>query len=303
MTDKRKIINIVLPLVGLGVIIFYNFCGSSCAYVKGDFFGIDLKYLGIIYAVLLLALTVLKRDVLHMAALSAGIGMEVNLVAFQVRNGVYCPYCLIFAGIVVLLFLFNFRRSRAILAGCAVVLGFLVFLLFFKGSATPAYAEEMVFPSFGKGKVQVRLYTDYFCVPCSRMEPKIEPLLQNLVKKKTITLTLIDTPVHTMTPLYARYYLYILSQDKRFEHTLQFRALLFDAARNKIEDKDKLEEFLKKNNVKFKQIDPRPTFAALSALIKEDSVRSTPTCVIIRDGKKSVFNGEAEITGALELLK
>lgn len=303
MTDKRRIVNIVLPLVGLGVIVFYNFCGSSCSYIKGDFFGIDLKYLGVAYAVLLLVLTLLRKDLLHVAALSLGVGTEVNLVAFQVRNGVYCPYCLIFAGIIVLLFVINFRRSRALLAGCAVALGFLFFLLFFKGAAVPVYAEEMVFPSFGQGKVQVRLYTDYFCVPCSKMEPKIEPLLVSLVKKKSITLTLIDTPVHTLTPLYARYYLYILSQDRRIESTMRSRNLLFEAAKSKIEDKDRLEEFLKKNNVKFKPMDPRPTFAALSALITEDKVRSTPTCVIVRDGKKAVFSGETEITGALELLR
>ncbi len=303
MADRRRVINIVLPLVGLGVVIFYNFCGSSCSYVKGDFFGIDLKYLGLAYALTLLALTLLRQDLLHTAALSLGVGIEVNLVAFQVKNSVYCPYCLIFAGIVVLLFVLNFRRSRALLAGCAVVLGFLFFLLFFKGAAAPVYAEEVLLPSFGQGKVQVRLYTDYFCVPCSKMEPKIEPLLTGLVKKKSITLTLIDTPVHTLTPLYARYYLYILSQDKRLESTMRSRNLLFEAAKSKIEDKDRLEEFLKKNNVKFRQIDPRPTFAALSALITEDKVRATPTCVIIRDGKKAVFNGENEITGALELLR
>jgi thiol:disulfide interchange protein DsbA len=303
VADRRRIINIVLPLVGLGVIVFYNFCGSSCSYLKGDFFGIDLTYLGLAYAVLLVVLAVLGQDLLYVAALALGLGIEVNLVAFQVRTGVYCPYCLIFAGIIVLLFALNFRRSRALLSGIAVVIGFLFFLLFFKGAAVPVYAEEMLLPSFGEGKVQVRLYTDYFCDPCSRMEPKIEPLLTYLVKKKKITLTLIDTPVHTLTPLYARYYLYILSQDKRFESTMHSRGLLFRAAKGKVEDKERLEDFLKKNNIKFKQIDPRPTFAALSALITEDRVRATPTCVIIRDGRKAVFNGEKEITGALELLK
>jgi thiol:disulfide interchange protein DsbA len=303
VADRRRVINIVLPLVGLGIIIFYSFCGSSCSYVKGVFFGIDLTYLGLAYAVLLLVLTLLKQDRLHIAALSLGLGVEVNLVAFQVKNSIFCPYCLIFAGIVVLLFVLNFRRSRVLLSGIAVVLGFLFFLLFFKGAAIPVYAEEMLIPSFGQGEVQVRLYTDYFCVPCSRMEPRIEPLLRSLVKNKSITLTLIDTPVHALTPLYARYYLYILSEDKRFESSMHSRSLLFEAARSKIWDKDRLEEFLKKNNVKFRQIDPHPTFAALSALITEDRVRATPTCVIIRDGKKAVFSGENEITSALELLR
>ncbi|OPY70963.1 MAG: hypothetical protein A4E57_00279 [Syntrophorhabdaceae bacterium PtaU1.Bin034] len=303
MSGKRRIINILFPLIGFGVVIFYNFCGTSCTFVKGDVFGIDLKYLGLGYTALLFLLALLRQDTVYLAVLSAGIGVEVILIGFQVKNGVYCPYCLILAAIIVFLFLLNFRRSKQLLVGLFLVLGFLFFLLFFRGMATPVYAEEAVFPSFGAGKVHVRLYTDYFCGPCSRMEPKIEPLLTDLVERNVITLTMIDTPVHALTPLYARYFLYILNQDKRFDHTLRSRTLLFEAAKSKIQEREKLEEFLKKNNVKFKQIDPRPTFAALSALISEDKVRSTPTCVIISDGKKAVFSGEAEITKALELLK
>ncbi len=299
----RKIVNIAMPLAGFAIIGFYNFCGSTCVFLKGGFFGIDLKYLGLAYALLLLLLVFLRQDLPHLAALSLGVGMEINLVAFQVRNGTYCPYCLAFGAILVFLFLFNSRRSKLPLMGIGVALGFLLCLLFFKGAATPAYADEVLFPAFGKGKVQVRLYTDYFCVPCSRMEPKIEPLLKELVQSNVITLTLVDTPVHTFTPLYARYFLYIYNQDRRFDQALRSRAILFEAARDKIEEKERLEGYLKAHEVRFKECDPRPTFAALSALIREDKVTSTPTCVIIRDGNKASFTGETEITKALELLK
>ena len=303
MKAVKRIANIALPLVGLGVIVFYNFCGSSCTFVKGELFGIDLKYLGLAYAALLFLLALTKRDTAHLAALSLGIGTEVNLVAFQVRSGTYCPYCLTFAAILVVLFILNFRRSRLPFMGAGVALGFLFFLLFFKGVAAPVYADEALMPIFGEGKAQVRLYTDYLCDPCSRMEPKIEPLLKDLVKKKAITLTLVDTPIHALSPLYARYFLYILSQDKRFDQILRSRAVLFAAAREKVETREKLEEYLKAHGVKFKEIDPRPTFAALSALISDDKIHSTPTCVIITNGNKGVFRGEKEITGALELLK
>jgi len=303
MAGKRRIINIVLPLIGLAVIVFYSICDTSCAYIKGDFFGIDLKYLGLGYGTLLLGLGLLNQEVAYLTVLSLGIGTEVNLVAFQVWNSVYCPYCLAFAAILVFLFLFNFQRSRGRLVSLAVVLGFLTFLLFFKGSVTPVYAEEPLLPLFGKGKIQVRLYTDYFCGPCSNMEPKVEGLLTDLVKRNVITLTFIDTPIHTHTPLYARYFLYILNQDGRFDRALRVRAVLFDAAKSKIQEGGKLEEHLKKNDVRFKQFDPRPSFTALSALINEDKIRSTPTCVIINDGKRGVYSGEVDITKALELLR
>jgi thiol:disulfide interchange protein DsbA len=299
----RKIVNIALPLAALAVVVFYNFCGSTCTFLKGGFFGIDLKYLGLIYPVLLVLLVLLKQDLSHLALLSLGVGMEINLVAFQVIHETYCPYCLTFGAILVALFLFNFRRSRLPLMGICMALGFLLCFLFFKGTASPVYADEVLYPSFGKGNVQVRLYTDYFCGPCSRMEPKIEPLLKDLVRRNVISLTFVDTPVHTLTPLYARYFLYIFNQDKGFDQALRSRMFLFGAARDKIGDKERLEDYLRAHEVKFRECDPRSTFAALSALITEDNVKSTPTCVIINGGKKAAFTGESDITKALELLK
>ncbi|HEX7627777.1 MAG TPA: hypothetical protein VF354_02510, partial [Candidatus Methanoperedens sp.] len=51
---------------------------------------------------------------------------------------------------------------------------------------------NMPFPSYGTGPVEVRLYTDYFCPPCRAMEPDVEPLLRDLLKKNAIHLTLVD---------------------------------------------------------------------------------------------------------------
>jgi protein-disulfide isomerase len=170
-------------------------------------------------------------------------------------------------------------------------------------TAGSASAQTAGLPKFGKGPVQVRLYTDYFCGPCSRMEPKVEDVLPELVRKNAITLTLIDLPVHATTSLYARYFLYILNENKDLDRALKSRAALFEAAKDKIEDKEKLEEFLKKNSIGYKEMDPRPVFAALSALIGEDKVRSTPTLVIVKNREKSVFGGEIDIAKALDQLR
>ena len=110
------------------------------------------------YALVLAVLVLLEKEGVFLAVLSLGVGSEFNLVAFQVRNGTYCPYCLTFAAILVFLLLFNWRRSRLPLMGVAATVGFFVCLLFFKGAATPVYAEEVLLPTFGTGKVQVRLY-------------------------------------------------------------------------------------------------------------------------------------------------
>ena len=179
-----------------------------------------------------------------------------------------------------------------------------IFLIFFSLlTAAPVHAARADLPSFGKGKVEVRLYTDYFCGPCSRMEPKIEALLADLVKRDTVTLTFVDTPIHRFTPLYAKYFLYILNNDRVFARVLQCRALLFEAAKSKIETADQLEEFLKGKDVAFTRTDPGPTLAALSSLITEDAIRSTPTLIVIREGQKRVFVGDTDIVKALDQLQ
>jgi hypothetical protein len=191
------------------------------------------------------------------------------------------------------------RRLQA--PSCGLCVSLLIFLVL----PITAFAREksVLIPSFGTGSVQVRLYTDYFCAPCSRMEPRIEGLITELVRKNTITLTFIDTPVHSFTPLYAKYFLYILKKERGFSAVLRARDLLFEAARSKIEQREGLEEFLKKNNVGYREFDAKPTLAALSAMIREDDVKSTPTCIVVKDGKKGVFTGDIDIPKALELLR
>lgn len=196
----------------------------------------------------------------------------------------------------------SIKGLRHLFCVWAVRLGLIVLLTAGPAGLRAGYAEKVEPPSFGKGKIQIRLYTDYFCGPCSRMEPKVEDLLSDLVGRSVITLVFVDTPVHRTTTLYAKYFLYVLNVEHTFNQVLRSRAVLFEAAKSGIEEGEKLEEHLKKNGVRFKVIDPTPTFAALSALMSEDQVRSTPTCVIIREGKKSVFSGDTEITKALQLL-
>jgi len=195
--------------------------------------------------------------------------------------------------------------SRQLAGSKSSILILLIAFVFIFASNVYANASEKSskVPSFGKGKVLVRLYTDYFCGPCSRMEPKVEQTLLELVNKNLITLTLIDTPVHAGTPLYAKYFLFILNVKRDVDHALKSRAVLFEAASNKVENQEKLEEFLWNKNIKFKQSDPSATLATLSSSINEDSIKSTPTCVIIINGKKAVYTGETDITTALQALK
>jgi hypothetical protein len=151
LTDPKRTLNIVLPIVILGDMVFYQFCLSSCSTLHGNLMGIDMKYLGLIVPIPLIVLAVLKLDLLYLLGLSFGIGGEIILVGFQVRHGVYCPYCLLAGAIMLFLFVFNFDRSRKTLMAAFIVIGFLFFQVFFHGSVTPSYGGI----SFGSGTMMV----------------------------------------------------------------------------------------------------------------------------------------------------
>jgi thiol:disulfide interchange protein DsbA len=202
-----------------------------------------------------------------------------------------------------LLFAINLDWSKRKLVGIFAVLGLLFFVVFFDGSVTPAFAAEPLKPSFGNGRVHVRIYSDYFCSPCSKLDPEIAGPIANLVKKNVITATFVDTPAHQHTALYARYFLYALNEKKDIDYANKVRHVLFRAAVLNISDREKLEEHLKKNGVKFKVYDPTPSFSILSGYLNEDKIRSTPTVVILDSGRKQAVKGSANITKAIGEIK
>jgi thiol-disulfide isomerase/thioredoxin len=300
---RIAILNVLLALLSIGIVIFNRICGGSCTYIHGDLFGLDLTYFGQAFMVFIIILSIAGMEFFLTLALSAGLGIELYLIGFQVWFNTYCPYCLAFGGILTILFALNVRKVTIKKAFLTATSALILFAFFFNGSVTPAYAEETRVPSFGTGKIKVRLYTDYFCNPCRAMEAKIEPILLDLVKKNSINLTFVDTPLSKATPLYARYFLYILNEKNTLENAFLGRSVLIEASRENLIDPSQLEEYLKKRGTKFKPFEVKPTFSLLNNFINGDKIKSTPTCVIVQDGKTEMYTGKTNITEALERLK
>ena len=101
----RRAVNSVLPLVALGVMAFYNTCSSTCSSLTGSIFGLDMKYIGLIIPIPLVAFALTRQDLLLLMALSFGVGGELKLISFQAGLGQYCPYCLTSGAIIIFLFL------------------------------------------------------------------------------------------------------------------------------------------------------------------------------------------------------
>lgn len=300
--SRKYLLNVILACIAVGLEIYYSLCGGSCSYLKGDLLGIPLQHVGIVYMACIVLLSLLKRDTLLLLLLSAGVGIEVYLVAFQIWYNTYCPYCLAFGAIVFILFLLNLSQDRKRLSLISMAIALILFSIFFQGSAAPSYAEELLVPVFGQGKVNVRLYTDYFCGPCRAMEPDVEPLLAELVKKRKINITFIDTPFSRHSPLYASYYLYAMNERKELERAFAARKVLMEAAEQKIAESAKIEALLSQKGIKIKLFNPKPVFDAFNRALKEDGINSTPTMVVENGGNKEKVGGGADIVKALKRL-
>ncbi len=304
LMKEKRLFTGLLACTNIGIMSFYTFCDTACRYLKGDILGIDLKYAGMFFMSLILFFLFLNKKTPVLALLSLGVGAESFLIGYQIAAGVYCPFCLAFGIILAIMFAINFERKKIRLMAISALAGLAFFFLAFNGSTTPAFAGENAITSFGSGPIQVRLYTDYFCGPCRAAEAEMELQLINLLEKNTISLTLIDTPVHKYTSLYARYFLYILNESQRFfPQAMQARHVLFEAAGQDIHKPELLEAFLGKKNYKLKPFDVKPVFRSFDAQLKEDKITSTPSCVVIGPRGKEVFVGGANIIKALKSIQ
>jgi len=328
----RNPITIVLAVIGIGIMAYYDYCDTACSYLQGDIFGIDLKWIGIAYMAVIIIFAAFKQTDFVRALLAAGLGVEIFLFSFQLRNNILCPYCLAFAVTVIAAFIVTYDASpswlqnprkmwlyflgevnfpmfkirRLPLAVVALIGYFFVFLTF-TGSVTPAYGQDKVtgIPSLGKGEYEVIVFADYFCPPCRRIDTKAEPLFKELLETGKVKLTFVDVPFSRPTPIYAKYYLYAVNENGDFENVFHVREVLFEAAQvNRIQTEDALVAYLKEKKVSWKTMDEKSVFPLMTALIKEHKVNATPTCVIkysATDIKKYV--GDNKIWEGLTELK
>ncbi len=177
------------------------------------------------------------------------------------------------------------------------------FLILISCTVTCLHAQDSAVPVFGQGKVNVRLYTDYFCSPCKAMETELEPVIEDLLKKNTIKLIFIDTPFSQYSSLYARYFLYGINDRRQIDHVFAVRNALIAASKENISDPAKIEGFLAARGIKTRPTDTKPVFDFYLKMLKEDAVHSTPTAMIERDGKKHKVTGGPDIIRALKSLQ
>ncbi|MCX7856995.1 MAG: thioredoxin domain-containing protein [Deltaproteobacteria bacterium] len=304
---SRRFLTPLLSATSIFVEYLYTRCVYACPTLKGYFLNVELEYVGIIFMIFIGFLSIMRKDDLVLLFLSLGVGAEIFLLGYQVYHGVYCVYCLIFGGILMLQFLMHYKKEKWKLIVCLIVIGLSVFGFLFKGGPAPSYAQtgqEKLISTFGEGKIIVRLYTDYFCGPCKALEPEVEPIIKELVSSNTIQLTFIDTPFFKYSALYARYFLYAINANKRsLDYAFSVRNALIEASNSKLDTPEKLESHLQSKGIKLNKFNPNPIFEVFTRYIREDKINSTPTCVILKEEKKEMYVGGKEIVDALKGLQ
>ncbi|MDQ1278589.1 MAG: hypothetical protein QG555_1632 [Thermodesulfobacteriota bacterium] len=145
--DKlMKILNLIIPVIGAMLMVFYEVCDTSCSALRGTFLGVDLKYVGILFMAALLALNLppvaryaVPVSNLRTMMLAGALGGEILLVRFQIVYDTFCPFCLAFGLCVLILFAANIPKMNQYLALGAFLAGLGAFALFFAGSVLPLY--------------------------------------------------------------------------------------------------------------------------------------------------------------------
>jgi thiol-disulfide isomerase/thioredoxin len=188
------------------------------------------------------------------------------------------------------------------------ILGYLVILLTFSGSTTPACAQDVnkSIPSLGKGNNEILFFTDYFCPPCQALETDAEPLIRELLASGKVKITFIDVPGHRPTPIFAKYYLYAVNYaGSDPEEIFSIRKVLFHAAKkSSIKSEDALLGFLREMKINWTKYDDIPVLVMLSNIIKQNKVDTTPTCVIKNSaGDVKKYVGTDEVRDGLIKLK
>ena len=303
LTPRRRIWNSCLAAGGIGAVILYSLCEETCVFLQGFMLGIDLKYLGLLYAGALVVLSLSRLDVPFLLSLAFGIGAEAFLVGYQVKTGLYCYFCLSFGGLVVFLFLMNLGSALRLfgkeILGATAIIGFVIVIGLFRGAAVQDERDAFL-PTYGSGRIQVRLYTDFACPHCQVLEIKAGPLIRELVERKLIAITFVNTVPDS---LFGKYFLYILNKGSGLEQAMRARAVLFEAEQTGIVSRPRLERFLEEKNVGFKPYEVGATVHAMRRMVERDRINETPSCVLYEEYNRQAFHGVAEILAALERLK
>jgi len=87
------------------------------------------------------------------------------------------------------------------------------------------------------------------------------------------------------------------------DHAFHVRNVLIAAtADRQMTTEERVGKLLKSRGIPYAVFEARPVFNRYNDLIRENKVEATPTCIIVKNGKKESFVGGPNIVAALKRL-
>lgn len=175
-------------------------------------------------------------------------------------------------------------------------------LVAFGSVAVTHGAETAAVPSYGKGPVELIVFTDYFCPPCAMIETDLGPAILKLMARGRVKVTFVDIPGHGKdSVLYAKYFLFSTQGAPGYKNAMHARDVLFDLARqNTVKTDAEVEQTFTAKGVAFKAFNTKPVYAEWDKAIKRYKIRTTPTCILkYSETNIRTYTGTVEIRNHL----
>jgi len=185
-----------------------------------------------------------------------------------------------------------------------MIFGFFLVMTFASCSKPSSDAEKRPVTFYGEGPYKLIIFTDYFCPPCQALEPDLDPMLNKLMEKGGVEITLIDAPVNKLTQLYGKYFQYAVNANHDFKDIMHARKVLFSIAKtNAISTEEGLALELKAQHVSFRPYDLSKVSIEFNEMMKNHDIRSTPVCIVkYSNSDIRKYVGPEEIKRGLSLL-
>jgi protein-disulfide isomerase len=197
-----------------------------------------------------------------------------------------------------------FGKSLLLLAATA-----LSFFITLGGMARPAAQASELNLTLGKqnSKVEVYVFSDWFCPSCIKAEPVIESVFPTMLQKAKVLF--VDKPIHPEAMNFVPYHLSFAVKEKG--KYLELRKALFALAKRtknpSVEDVRTAIAPLKVTYQQLSFLDVSQSMARFQALSDQFKVKGTPTMIIVNTSSKKsrTLYGANEITaeGILKALR
>ncbi len=143
-------------------------------------------------------------------------------------------------------------------------------------------AEKSRIPSYGRGPIELIIFSDYFCESCQSIEKDLETVQDRLLAMGEVKITFVDMPApgNLSSPLFIKYFLYAVQADSSYVNATQARKLIFKMARQNSITENAIEKTFMTQGIAFKTFNYKPILLESKNLINKYKANKAPTYIL-----------------------